>query len=312
MTKIASATPTTVQHQNLAVSAMARITWIGMIVNIFLTLGKFGVGSYAHSQVLIADAVHSLSDLVTDAAVIIGARYWTQPADENHPHGHSKIETLVTLFIGAALAMVGLQLIDGAVESLHTPTTPETMGLPSYLALSVALTSIVVKEILYRATAVVGRRYRSSAVIANAWHHRSDALSSIPAAISIAACMILGPSFAFLDPVGTIVVAAMILYTSWKLAEPTFATLLDVGATRDQRLAIEEVVRTFPDVCGIHKVRTRPLGAGSIAVDLHTEIDGETSVTAAHALSHAIVHKLKSTLPYVVDVVIHIEPFEKT
>lgn len=298
-----------------AVRDIARITWLGVVINIGLSTSKFAAGFYGGSQVLIADAVHSLSDLATDAAVIIGARYWTQPADDDHPYGHSKIEAFVTFVIGATLGMVGLQLMASAVASLHAMTRPDpltTAVSPTPLVLTVAIASIFVKELLCRATAVIGRRYRSSAVLANAWHHRSDALSSIPAAVAITASMMLGPAFVFLDAVGTIVVASMIVYTSWHLLEPTFATLLDVGATRDQRLAIETVVHSFPAVRGIHKVRTRPLGGGSIAVDLHTQIDGDERVTEAHALSHAIVHRLTTTLPYVVDVVIHMEPFRPT
>lgn len=288
---------------------IARVTWLGAVVNLVLVVIKGFAGYFGHSQVLIADAVHSFSDLATDAAVLVGSRYWTQPADADHPHGHSKIETVVTFFISSALALVGIGLICEAVRSLDAMMMhAETWNAPALIALVAAAISIPLKEALYQITAAVGKRFRSSAVIANAWHHRSDALSSIPAVIAVAACMGLGKSFAFLDPVGTILVASMILYSSWILVLPAWATLLDAGTTQEQCNEIERCVRGFTEVGEVHKIRTRQLGVGSFVVDLHAQVDGNKTVTEAHQLSHTIARALCEKFPQIVDVAIHVEP----
>jgi cation diffusion facilitator family transporter len=166
------------------IGAIRRVTWLGAFVNLFLTSFKFVAGILGHSSVMIADAVHSLSDLITDAAILLGMHFWSHPADQEHPYGHAKIETLVTLFIGAVLAAVGIGLLYDAVLSLigilNQKADPPP---PTWLPLSAALVSIAVKEWLYRVTVKVGMETKSSATIANAWHHRSDAMSSVPAVV---------------------------------------------------------------------------------------------------------------------------------
>ena len=287
---------------------LRRVTWLGMFVNIALTILKMAAGVFAHSQVLIADAVHSFSDLATDVAVLVGSRYWDRPADEDHPHGHAKIETLVTLFIGLALATVAFGLIRGAFHSIHELINGQKIELPRPFALYAAILSILLKEWLYRVTVRVGRRVKSAAVIANAWHHRSDALSSIPAAVAVAFCLIFGEKYTFLDPVGTIVVSCMILYAAIEIVRPTLSTLLDRGLTDAQIQAIQECVLENEDVLGIHKIRTRPLGGGRIAVDLHLQVDPLMAVIVAHRLSHHVANDITTRFPEIVDVVAHLEP----
>jgi len=288
--------------------AVYRITLFGAFINLFLTGCKFFAGVVGNSSVLIADAVHSLSDLVTDFVILIGMRFWNRPADQCHPHGHAKIETLVTLFIGVVLALVGIGLIVKAVNTLIDIVNGNPPPSPTWLPLTAALVSIVIKEWLYRITVKVGMATKSSVTIANAWHHRSDALSSIPAAAAVGACLLFGPAYVFLDPVGTIVVSFMILHVAWKIMLPTFAALLDSGASELQCRAIAGEIRTFAEVKDVHKLRTRYVGPTGLVVDVHIQVDPNMSVTVAHALSHRIERKLSQSDENIIDVFVHVEP----
>ena len=288
--------------------AIRRVTWLGAISNLFLVGFKFAAGIWGHSSVIIADAVHSLSDLITDAAILLGMRFWSRPADQSHPYGHAKIETLVTLFIGASLAAVGIGLLYGAVCSLIDILNGNPPPSPTWLPLVAALASIAVKEWIYRVTIKVGMTTKSAVMVANAWHHRSDAMSSIPAVIAIGTCLLLGPQYTFLDPVGTVVVSFMIIHVAWKVTRPTFAALLDSGATESQCQAITEVIRSFSEIEDLHKLRTRYVGPSGLALDVHVLVDPNMSVTEAHALSHRIERKLLQSGANIIDVFVHVEP----
>ncbi|MGL4593111.1 MAG: cation diffusion facilitator family transporter [Thermoguttaceae bacterium] len=293
---------------NSNMQAIRRITWIGLWTNLVLSVIKFVAGIFGHSSVLIADAVHSLSDLLTDFAVIIGAKFWSRPADDEHPYGHAKIETLVTFLIGFALILVAFELLNEAVGSLFTLSQSSEQPAPTVLALIAALISIVVKEYLYRITVRIGMQIKSTAVIANAWHHRSDALSSIPAALAVGTCILLGPKYTFLDPVGTIVVSLMIVHAAWNIIRPTFLAMLDAGVSREERDEMEAIVRTMQGVCDLHKLRTRRVGPTGIAVDLHVQVPGDMTVIEAHLLSHEIQTQLLQSQKEIVEVFVHIEP----
>ena len=291
-----------------------RVTWIGFFSNILLAIIKLFAGIFGHSQVLIADAVHSMSDLATDVAVIIGSRYWDQPADNEHPYGHAKLETLITLLIGSALGIVGFELISNAIMSLynmifgnHEPST-----IPNVWALAAALFSILLKEWLFHITASAGKKTHSTATVANAWHHRSDALSSIPAALAVGATLILGEKFAFLDPIGTIVVGLMIFYTAFLIVRPTFNSLIDTSGGVDLTNRINDQVLSINGVQGVHKIRTRPLGAALYGVDLHVQVDPNMNVRDAHYLSHLIQDELRSRFSEIVDTTVHVEPAQET
>ena len=194
------------------VHAAQRITAWGLAVNFILSGIKCIVGFLGNSQALVADAVHSLSDATTDIAVLIGAPYWSAPADAQHPHGHSRIETMITFFIGTVLAGVGLGLIYNALSTLYVPH--KTMS--GWSVFVTACISIVSKELLYRWTVIVGMRIKSSALIANAWHHRSDGLSSIPVALAVVG-MWFRPDWTYLDHVAALMVSLLILQASWKI-----------------------------------------------------------------------------------------------
>ena len=291
--------------------AIRRITWIGAIANLLLSAIKFCAGVFGHSQVLIADAVHSLSDLATDVVLLVGSRYWERPADEDHPHGHGKIESLVALVIGLVLLLVALGLIRGACITLHDFVGGKRIPLPTKLPFFAALVSIVIKEWLYRITLRVATQTRSSAVAANAIDHRSDALSSIPAAISVAVCLLFGERWSFVDPVGTILVACLILYSVWQIIRTPIQTLLDQGETTEKLDQIRAIADELSDIRSIHKIRTRPMGNGHFAVDLHIQVDPDMQVRDAHELSHRFGNRIKNRVDNIVDVVVHIEPEEE-
>jgi len=263
-----------------------RVTWIGLGINMLLFVFKLFAGIVGRSQVVVADAIHSLSDSSTDVAIVIGVRYWSQPPDECHPHGHRRIETVITAFIALALGAVGLGLAwNGLVTLQEQHREP-----PGWIAFIAAVVSIVTKEILYRWTIAVGRRIRSQAMIANAWHHRSDALSSIPAALAVAGAAI-HPSWSFLDHVGAVVVSLFILQAAWKLGWPALQQLIDSGAPRADREQIRTIALDTESVIAVHSIRTRHIGSG-LQVDLHVLVDGTMTVRAGHDVSHEVKRRL--------------------
>lgn len=286
-----------------------RVTYAGMAVNVTLIVAKLYAGIAGRSQALIADAVHSVSDLATDVAVVVGIRFWAQPADRNHPYGHAKIETMVTLLIGAALALVAVQLIkEGATTLYAIGFKGEKLPVPKVGALYAALGSIVLKEALYRWTVKVGRETNSSAVIANAWHHRSDALSSIPAALAVGLALLLGPRMSWLDPAGAIVVALMIAYAAWQIARPAIIILLDAGMNAEQIEKIIALAVDTPGVLDVHQVRTRPTGSGEFVLDLHIHVDGEATVRTGHDIAETVARKIVDSPFPVSEVLVHFEP----
>ena len=283
-----------------------RVTWVGLCANLALAALKFFAGIVGHSQVIVADAIHTLSDSGTDIAVLVGVRFWSKPPDDSHPHGHRRIETLVTLVIAGVLAVTAVGLAYNALATLQH----EDISHPTWIAFAAAAVSIVIKEWLYRWTAAAGRRIKSLAVIANAWHHRSDGLSSIPAAIAVATAAIV-PSWAFVDHVGAVLVSGLILYGAGSIGWPALKHLADVGAPEAQRRKIQQTTLATDGVRAVHAVRTRYSGAG-IQVDLHILVDPEMSVRDGHRISGMVKERLMAieSGPDVLDVVVHIEPYE--
>lgn len=284
-------------------SRVRTVGWVGLIVNLLLAAGKAAAGILGHSQAVLADAVHSLSDTVTDIAVILGVRFWSAPADENHPHGHGRIETLITVIIGLSVGGVAVGMGIEAIRGLRShSTTP-----PSAIALVAAVASMFVKEGLYRWTAEVGREVRSPALVANAWHHRSDAISSLPAAVAVAVSLI-APQWAVVDRVGAVVVCLLILQVAWRILRPALDQLVDAGAPADDCRRIEMLALEVDGVEAAHAVRTRYVGA-SLAVDLHVEVDGGLSVAEGHAIAVAVRQRLVADGPDVADAVVQVEPY---
>ncbi len=284
------------------VREVRRITWIGLIGNILMSGLKLTVGIVGSSQAVVADAVHSISDITTDVAVLVGVRYWSPPPDECHPYGHRRIESIVTVGIGVALGVAGLLIAYKGIASVRD----EHIRRPGWIAFIGAMISILAKEILYRWTNAVGKRIRSSALCANAWHHRSDALSSIPAALAVAVAVIK-PELSFVDHMGAVIVAVFILHASWKIVKPALTELSDRGAPGHVTARICEVASATDEVVDVHAVRTRRMGPG-IMVDLHITVDGSMSVTRGHDVSEAVKWGIKQQMEDVIDVVVHLEP----
>jgi len=279
------------------------VTWTGLVLNVLLAAAKAVGGWLCSSHALIADAVHSLSDLVTDAAVLLGVRYWAAPADDEHPYGHGKIEALVTLFIALALALVAWELGVAAVKGL---IAHETALKPDLAAFGIAVVSVVVKEVLYRWTHHVAQEVHSTALEANAWHHRSDALSSIPVAIALA-LSVLVPSLVWADAVGALLVGCFILRVSWELGRSAVQELIDAGIDAKAE-RVEAVAMTVAGVRGVHQVRARRYG-GSFQADLHVQVEATLSISEAHGLAHRVKDAVLGAGLDVTDVVIHVEPY---
>jgi len=238
---------------------------------------------------------------VTDVAVLLGVRYWSAPADEEHPYGHGKIEALVSLFIAVALVVVAYELGETAVASLFRGER-EAPGLPAFF---LALLSIASKEWLFRWTRRVAQAVRSTALEANAWHHRSDAFSSAPVAVSVAIAYFF-PSLAWVDAVGAILLAFFVLHAAWEIGKPAVQELIDAGID-DKATAIAAVAGTVPGVRDVHKVRARRYG-GAFSADLHIHVDPGLTVTEGHAIGHAVHDALVAADLSVADVVVHVEP----
>lgn len=293
----------TEKNPSLQINAIRRVTWVGLIANVLLSAFKIVAGTIGASQAVVADGVHSLSDTTTDLAVLIGVRYWTAPPDETHPHGHRKIETLITVFIGFALAIVALGLGYNALTTINVKHAEP----PGMIALIAALFSIISKEILYRWNVSVGTRIKSSAVIANAWHHRSDGLSSIPVAIAVAGTR-FAPEWYFLDHVGAALVCIFILQAAWKIAWPALNQIADSGGNPEVCRQIEKLCMDTEGVIEVHKCRTRYMGVG-LQVDIHILVKPDITVREGHDISEAVQQKLLKEGPEVLDAIIHIEPY---
>ena len=282
---------------------LRRVTAWGLAANLGLAAIKLAAGMLSGSQALVADAVHSVSDSATDVAVLAGSRFWTQPADDDHPYGHGRIETVVTVCIGAALAAVGLGLAWNALSGLGG----EHRAVPGMIAFWAACLSIVVKEWLYRWTVRVGREIRSGAVLANAWHHRSDALSSLPVAVAVLGSR-LAPDWWFLDGVAAVVVAVFILGAAREVAWPAVQQLLDAGASAEVSARLLDTARSVDGVRDVHALRTRHIGPG-LQADMHVLVDADLSVSRGHDIACDVERALRDH-PEVADVLVHVEPWE--
>ena len=280
---------------------------MGSAGNLALLTFKFVAGVLGRSSAMIADAVHSLSDFLTDIIVLLFVRVSAKPQDQSHDYGHGKFETLATLFIGLALvgAAIGI-IVSGALKFAHW-LQGESLEVPGQLALWAALVSIAVKEVLYRYTAAKGRKLNSQAVVANAWHHRSDALSSIGAAIGIGGAILLGERWAVLDPLASIVVGGMLLKVAWDLLKGSLGELTDQSLSDDEEKEIEDIIHTFPDVYEPHNLRTRRIG-NRVAIEAHIRMDGNLSLHIVHQRATAIEHKLKERFGKDTLVTLHMEP----
>jgi cation diffusion facilitator family transporter len=286
------------------------LTWAGSIVNLLLLVFKFVAGFVGHSSAMIADAIHSLSDFLTDFVVIVCMRISTKPCDQDHDFGHGKYETLATSIVGILLLLVATGIFWHGAGEIWGVAHGRALEAPGMLAFWAALLSIVLKEGIYQVTIHFGRDLHSEALIANAWHHRSDALSSIGTAVGIGGAIWLGPSWRILDPVAAVVVSVLIVRVAVKLLHTSVAELLESSLPQEVEDDIIRTAQSVPGVSNPHKLRTRQIG-NSYAIDMHVRMDGHLSLIEAHAKATAVEQALRARFGNETLVNVHIEPLEK-
>ena len=287
--------------------AIDRVTLAGSAVNLALTVFKFVAGLLGRSAAMTADAVHSLSDLLTDAVVLVFVHISSKPADRDHEYGHGKFETLASTLVGVALMVVAGGIIYHAGVSLAAWCRGAELPEPGLLALWAALVSILLKEGIFRYTAAMARRLGSPALEANAWHHRSDALSSVGTLVGIGGAILLGDRWTVLDPLASLFVAVLIIRVAWRLLRQNINELMEASLPEETEQEILQIVGSFPDVRDPHNLRTRRIGS-HYAIELHIRMDGDISLTRAHARAHDVEQALKERFGADTHVTVHVEP----
>ena len=286
-----------------------RVTLTGSVVNLLLLLFKFAAGILGHSAAMVADAVHSLSDFATDLIVIAFVRISSKPEDAHHAYGHGKYETLATAIIGTVLFGVAVGIFWNGVTAIYDVICGEQLTQPSMLALGAALLSVALKEWAYRYTIRVGKQVRSAAVIANAWHHRSDALSSVGTTVGIGGAVLLGSYWTLLDPLAAVVVSLFIARVSVKLLVPCVDELLEKSLSPEVEETIRNIILKQPGVSQPHPLRTRRIG-NAVAIEVHIRMEGSLPLTEAHAASTSIEQQLKKEFGPNTFISIHVEPLK--
>lgn len=287
------------------------VTLIGSLANFMLLVFKFVAGVLGHSGAMIADAVHSLSDFVTDVIVLLFIHISSKPKDKGHDYGHGKYETLATTVIGILLMCVGIGLFwDGASKIFGFYFRGEPLESPGKIALVAALASILTKEFLYRLTLHVGKKENSQAVIANAWHHRSDAFSSIGTALGIGGAILLGDSWRVLDPIAAVVVSVLIVKVAFQLVVPAINDLLEKSLPEKVEKEILSVINQTPSVKNPHNLCTRRIG-NDFAIEVHIRVDGQMTVSHAHDLTKDIERKLRLKFGPTTHIILHVEPIKE-
>lgn len=286
-----------------------RITIIGGMVNILLTALKFAAGVLGASAAMLADAVHSLSDLLTDFIVLVFVRIGSRPADSDHHYGHGKYETLATTLVGLSLLAAGGILLAGGIEKVYAVSQGATLALPGQIALWAALISIAAKEAVYQVTARIAKRLDAPVLKANAWHHRTDALSSVATAIGIGGALLLGGQWAVLDPIAAILVSLFIIITAAKLIHQSMQELLEKSLPRDVEDSIRDIVAEDNEMSELHNLRTRRVG-NVISIEMHLRMPGDTTLTEAHRHTMLLEQRLRQRFGNSTLINIHLEPLK--
>ena len=286
-----------------------RITLLGGLANLVLVLVKFVAGVLGASAAMVADAVHSLSDLLTDVIVLVFVKIGNKPADGDHNYGHGKYETLATLIVGLSLLVVGGKLLADGVNKIVAAIGGEVLHTPGWIAFAAAIVSIIIKEVLFQLTVRVGRRTRSDAVIANAWHHRTDALSSIGTAIGIGGAVFFGQKWAILDPIAAALVSIFIIVAAVKILLPAINQLMDKSLPAEEEEKIRAIVAEDPELSDLHNLRTRQVG-NVHSIEMHVRMPGDVTLDVAHKHSMDLEERIKEELGPESIVNIHVEPIK--
>ncbi len=280
-----------------------KVTWVGLGWNAALSVAKLVVGVVGNSQALVADAIHSASDFATDVAVIVGSHFWNSPPDAEHPYGHRRFETLITIGIGLAVAAVGVGIGYKSVLALLAGEVSH----PEMSVAIMALVSILVKEGLFHYTRNAGRKIRSQALEANAWHHRSDSFSSIPVLVAVIFAILL-PQMWFADSVGALIVAFFIMHSAIEIAAPGLHQLVDRGANPEILENLRNLALSHPKVISLHGLRSRYVGS-DLHVDVHIVVDDQMTLKDAHDVAEEVEQRLIDSDENVVDALVHIDPY---
>ena len=289
---------------------IVRITLWGSVVNVTLTALKFAAGILGCSAAMIADAVHSLSDLLTDFVVLLFVRISSRPADSDHPYGHGKYETLATAIVAVALLAAGGVLAAEGVQKILSAIHGEELVMPGRIALWAALISIAAKEIIYWLTIRVSRRVQSSALEANAWHHRTDALSSVATSIGIGGALLFGGKWAILDPIAAVLVSIFILVAAARLLHEALQDLLEKRLPEEVENEIRAMVTADSEMSEMHKLRTRRVG-NVYSIEMHLRMDGNMPLAEAHQHSAMLEQRLRERFGQQTMITIHMEPLKK-
>lgn len=284
-----------------------KTTLIGSVTNALLILLKLVAGIVGRSSAMLADAIHSLSDFITDFIVIIFVRISGKPSDKGHDYGHGKYETLATLIIGLILAAAGIVLMVNGIVKVTETLSGKTHARPTMLALVIAVVSILSKEWLYRYTIKKGAEVNSPALRANAWHHRSDAVSSVATLIGVSGAMFLGAKWRILDPLAAIAVSFFIVKSGYDIMMPCINELLEASLPEEEEREIEELVKSVDGIMQVHNLRSRRIGS-SVAIDLHAKMDGNLTLSEAHAKATLAENALKARFGDKSIINIHMEP----
>ena len=286
-----------------------KVTLVGSVGNVALLTFKFIAGVLGHSAAMVADAVHSLSDFITDVVVLAFVCISAKPQDESHDYGHGKYETIATFLIGLALVAAATGIVVSGTLKLIAWWGGEALAAPGWIALWAALLSIAIKELLYQYTARRGKQLDSQVMIANAWHHRSDALSSIGAAIGIGGAIWLGQRWTVLDPLASILVGLMLVKVACELLRTSIAELTECSLSAETEQEIEDIIQSFADVQEPHNLRTRKIG-NRVAIEAHVRMDGSLPLHIVHERATTIERKLKERFGEQTHVTLHMEPIK--
>jgi cation diffusion facilitator family transporter len=285
-----------------------KVTHLSIWTNVVLTALKLAAGIFGRSQALIADAVHSLSDFATDVAVLVGLRFTAKPVDKDHAYGHGKYETIVAAIIGLALAYVGLRIAGSAIQRIFHAMHGDPLPEPAALAFWAAVFSIAVKEWLFRATMKVARATGSSALVANAWHHRSDAYSSVATAAGIGAAAFLGNDWLILDPIAALFVSVFLIKVAWRIIREQIGDLTDQSLAPAVCEEILALARGTPGIEQPHNLRTRMVGRHPV-IDLHVRLRADLPLREAHEIATTLEHALRERFGKETIANLHLEPY---
>lgn len=284
-----------------------KVTIWGCLVNVVLFLFKLVAGIAGSSTAMIADAVHSLSDFLTDGIVLLFVKLSSKPQDEDHDYGHGKYETVATMIVGLMLLVVGIMIGYNAIAKIIDFSNGKPLEAPGKIAILAALVSILLKEWAYHFTIRCGKKEQSQLVIANAWHHRSDALSSIGTALGISGAVFLGAQWRILDPIAAGIVCLFIIRTSYYLIDNAFGELMEKSLPKELEDEMVQIAEEEEGVSGIHHLRTRRVGS-HFAIEMHIRMDGTLSLNEAHQRTINIEQRLKERYGEMTHVIIHTEP----